>query len=663
MLKSIFLDIFKKNKIGSLFAISLIIPPNIGLNFFGINYEDIPLIFLFIYLTYKRFINLKKSNFKKFDYYFWTFILFFVLYTTFNTDQIRLFNQTNLRFYFYFILTYLIVDYASEPDTIIKIFESLSFVMVTNFIVVIFQIQIDGDINGWIMNNSESSNFLLSGRLGGLQGGGPNVIGIICAISVLITIYKIWNSNMKKDYILTNKYNTLIFLLSFVNLIFTFSRGSYLALFIGICFITLTSKNLSGKFKTYFVTSLFFSSLIIIAISPSLFLKQTNRAFLNSLALEQIEFFRGVGGGNYIKYVYKDYLLTLDDKTLNEEFDITYELNNENESKNVKQEMTYKNDKVGGYLKLKFDYRDNVLPRSLISFFYSDNGNDWSQIGSNHTSGNIINLIENDSYFEVGGWGDGQSKDDSYLSGFVQEVRIITEEKSRTYEINFENRGRDYFILTPEFRNIYEKNISYTDEGLRLDRPRDYWVALPNDFNLSGKDFEVIIKLNLSGIPGGNETIFSQSSILRLNEDFNDQSWKWSIIDGRMYFFWIEDVTYGYSDFLGGQSLRSGQLISNNGDFDSVISNFNISQFDEITTSHSGFLTMSVEYGFIITLILLIFIVISFLLNIEKTNILLVGIFLMLFVQNFTNDLIYSPDVSIYFWIIPLFYLKKLVRA
>ena len=657
------MNIFKKNIIGSLFALSLIIPPNVGLNFFGINYEDMPLIFVFIYLSYKRFIASKKLDFKKFDYYFWTFILIFVFYTTLNTDQIRLFNQTNFRFYFYFILSYLIVHYATEPDTIIRIFEAISFVMVANFIVVIFQIQIDGDINGWIMNNSESKNFLTSGRLGGLQGGGPNVIGIICAISVLITIYKILNSKNKKDYIFKNKYNTLIFLLSFVNLVFTFSRGSYLALFIGLCFLTLTSKNLSGKFKTYFLTSLFLSSFIVIAISPSLFLKQSNRTFLNSLALEQVSFFSGVGGGNYIKYVYEDYLITLDDKTLSEKFDITYDFKNENESKNVNQQTNYENDKVGGYLKLKFDYRDNVLPRSVISFFFSNNGNDWSQIGSDHSSGTIINLIENDSYFEVGGWGDGQSKDDSYLSGFVQEVSIITEEKSRTFELNFENIGEDYFILTPEFRNIYENNITFTDEGIRLDRPRDYWVALPNDFDLSGKDFEVIIKLNLSGIPGGNETLFSQSSILRLNEDFNDQSWKWSIIDGRMYFFWIEDVTFGYSDFLGGQSLRSGQLISNNGKFDSIISDFNISQFDEITTSHSGFLTLSVEYGLVITLILLIFIVISFLTNIHKINVLMTGIFLMLFVQNFTNDLIYSPDVSIYFWIIPLFNLKKLFRA
>ena len=33
--------------------------------------------------------------------------------------------------------------------------------------------------------------------------------------------------------------------------------------------------------------------------------------------------------------LYKDYLLTLDDETLSEKFDITYELNNENESEST----------------------------------------------------------------------------------------------------------------------------------------------------------------------------------------------------------------------------------------------------------------------------------------------------------------------------------------
>ena len=37
--------------------------------------------------------------------------------------------------------------------------------------------------------------------------------------------------------------------------------------------------------------------------------------------------------------------------------------------------------------------------------------------------------------------------------------------------------------------------------------------------------------------------------------------------------------------------------------------------------------------------------------------------FLMLLVQNLTNDLIYSPDIAIYFWIIPLYFLKNILRV
>ena len=46
------------------------------------------------------------------------------------------------------------------------------------------------------------------------------------------------------------------------------------------------------------------------------------------------------------------------------------------------------------------------------------------------------------------------------------------------------------------------------------------------------------------------------------SDTINNQSWKWSIIDGRMYFFWVEDIVSGYSNYLGGQSLRSGRLIA-----------------------------------------------------------------------------------------------------
>ena len=130
-----------------------------------------------------------------------------------------------------------------------------------------------------------------------------------------------------------------------------------------------------------------------------------------------------------------------------------------------------------------------------------------------------------------------------------------------------------------------------------------------------------------------------------------------------MYFFWIEDVTSGYSNYLGGMSLRSEKLISDNGQFKSITSDFSLSQYDEITTSHNGFLTMAVEYGLIPVALIIISLFYIILKNFNHKNHFEISIMLALITQNLTNDLIYSPDVAIYFWIIPSYFLieaKKL---
>jgi hypothetical protein len=251
-----------------------------------------------------------------------------------------------------------------------------------------------------------------------------------------------------------------------------------------------------------------------------------------------------------------------------------------------------------GYLKFSFDYKDGILPRSVLSFYHSNNGIEWNQIGSQHTSGLVIDLIENDSYFEVGGWGDGQSPGGSYLDGFVKEVQINVANENYQYEFTEANRDEQYFIFLPQTNDFYDNRndgkIIFTEDGVKLKRPRSYWIAIPNQVNIIGKRFRCsFTRLSSTTFLEGNETLFSQSSIINNSEFINNQSWKWSIIDGRMYFFWIEDVTSGYSNFLGGQSLRSGRLTSENGQFNSIISDFSLSQYDEITTSHNGFL----DYG------------------------------------------------------------------
>ena len=644
--------------IGTIFALTLLIPSNIGIDFYGINFEDLPLIFVFIYLLVEK---ISKFEIKKFDRVFFIFIFFFILYTSFLVEEIKIFNQTNLRFYFYFTLSYLCVDYFKKNNNkVLEFFEPLSIVMIANFVLILFQISLPGTIDGWISNNTNSTNIFVSGRLGGFQGGGPNVIGIFCAIYSLICIYKLFTADDSKKYLIENKTNTLLLILSLINLLFTFSRGSFLALAVGIFSLLLFTEKYSRSFKYKIVITATLFGIIAMYMFPSIFLKESNRTFLNSLGLQNTELFTGVGGGNYIKSVYKDYLITLEEDVLNDQFNISYTDSDYKLKSN--ESVTSSSTPVEGYLKLKFDYQDNFLPRSIISFFYSDDGDEWKQLGSNHTNGLIIDLIENDSYFEVGGWGDGQSPGGQHLSGFLNKVVIQTDEYKREFTFSKSNRDKDYYLLTPELRNEYENSVDYRNNSIRLDRPRDYWVALPNEVNLSGKDFEIVVFLNLDSVPKGHETLFSQSSIFRLNEEFNDQSWKWSIIDGRMYFFWIEEVISGYANFVGGQSLRSGKLISTDGKFDSIISNFSLSQYDEITTSHNGFLTMAVEYSLLIILLIMIFIIYLIIRNYNKENELEVSILLMLLTQNITNDLIYAPDVAIYFWIVPFYFLANIFK-
>jgi hypothetical protein len=286
------------------------------------------------------------------------------------------------------------------------------------------------------------------------------------------------------------------------------------------------------------------------------------------------------------------------------------------------------------------------------------------QIGSEHTNGSVIELIQNDSYFEVGGWGDGQSPGDSYLDGFVKQVDISFLDNIYSYQLIEKNRDKDYFVYLPTSTEFYDNRndgkLVYTEDGLELKRPRSYWIAIPSEDNISQQDFEVVVKLKLNNIPKGNETIFSQSSIISISDTINNQSWKWSIVDGRMYFFWVEDIVSGYSNYLGGQSLRSGRLIASNGQFDSITSDFTLSQYDEITTSHNGFLTMAVEYGLFPVVLIVFCILLLAIKNASYKNHFSLTILLALLTQNLTNDLIYSPDVAIYFWMIPTYlFLKK----
>ena len=632
-------------QIGFFFALSLVIPTDFLFNFYGLNLKDLPLLFLFVILLSKfRFSNI----FNIYSKFYLLTVFLYVVYFSFFSSDIDLLNKANLRIYFYWLLSYLVVSYVFQNNLkFINILDPLKYVMIINFVIIIFQIQLDGLIDGWILNNREATFYFSTGKLGGIQGGGPNVIGIISAISAIYFFYFTLQNYISSGSIFSHKGHPFYFLISSINLFFTFSRGSYLAFIYGFLILITFEQFFKLKVKIFvYIGVLFFCTISLFLFSSNL-LRSSNRVYLSELAVSNLNIFNGTGGGNYIREVYKPFLTTLDQKEVLDRFNVTY-LDEELKTIEVNTDESI-NSEAYGFLKLKFDYKTGIFSRSKISFYHSNDGVTWQPIGQEHSSGTLINLIDNDSFFELGGWGDGQSLDGSKLSGLIKKVVFVIEDEVKTVEFSKKNENSQFYLFSPKNRYLYDGNIVYTENGIKLERPRDYWVAIPNFQRISQKDFEIILEINFDSIPKGNETLFSQSSILKVNENFNDQSWKWSLVEGRMYFFWIENVDNGYSQYLGGQSLSSSKLISNNGQFSTEDFIFSLNQYDEITTSHNGFLTLMVEYGiFPITLLLLI---ITTILTFSKNQKLEKTLFTMILLQNLTNDLIYSPDVAMYFWL------------
>ena len=102
-------------------------------------------------------------------------------------------------------------------------------------------------------------------------------------------------------------------------------------------------------------------------------------------------------------------------------------------------------------------------------------------------------------------------------------------------------------------------------------------------------------------------------------------------------------------------------MIINDQQFDKTDSEFTISQYDEITTSHNGFLTMAVEYGAAIVILIVSSLIFLIYKNFNKENKVQLVLIVSLVSQNLTNDLIYAPDVGILFWIIPFCFLSNVV--
>ena len=307
------------------------------------------------------------------------------------------------------------------------------------------------------------------------------------------------------------------------------------------------------------------------------------------------------------------------------------------------------NDLIDGFIKLKFDKRDKILPRSIISFYTSKDGENWDMVGYERTSGSIINLNKNSAYIEIGGHSDGQSFGNTFLDSTIKEVNIISNNKSKNVIFTKNNLNKDYFVFKPNQINNYNANISFENNGIKLFRPNKYWLAIENNLDFSN-DFEIVLHLTFPEIPQQRQTLISNTSI------FNGQvqSWKLETDDGRLFFSWADsEGVFLDANNIGDKSLRSGVLIQQNGQLSNTSPPIVDPSFlSQLTTAHNGYLTFSVEFGLMFSI--LFYMIIAFgmfkvLSLINSSNIFPYLAMMMFLIQNITNDMIYSPDMFVLF--------------
>ena len=188
------------------------------------------------------------------------------------------------------------------------------------------------------------------------------------------------------------------------------------------------------------------------------------------------------------------------------------------------EECKFRN--VEGYIKMKFDKYEGILPRSMFEFYTSPDGEIWDQVGFTRTKGKVIDFVSNNSYIEIGGHSDGQSFGNTFLDAEVKSLEIITSEKKEKIYFNKENQNEDFYVFKPNSKNEYTANITYNKNGIKLFSPIIYWLALDIIF-IFNEDFEIIIYLTIEEIPWESQTLISNTSIF----DNQTQSWKLDIDD------------------------------------------------------------------------------------------------------------------------------------
>ncbi len=730
-------------------------------------------------------------------------LLFLYLISSFDIFLLRLIFFVNIGFS-------IVILFENSTNFQKELFIFPSFIVLfVNLLISIFQISFLDNTYGWINYFYENASYFESGRLSGLQGSGPNVAGALFAF-LLFIYFSFYLKFGRKIYLFAS-------LISLFLVFISYSRGSYLAIF--VCFlIYFTLKDFSiKKLMAFSFLILFSSSFFLYFGNAQIILKESDRSYLTNIALDNIKLFSGFGGGNYVQEIYKNYLLSIDPEILESSLNIKlnkvalgitpedfrdsnvdfyigtsgsgYEIlqnsfvvneceydrrtcqyqrvdtdilskftsvileQNQQESealistsnciddtqfisriefgcfmksinskffnkdyknyefvdiedqndKDIMSFLIYNNllpeceitsrysclnremavgeiaviienltiDKnilpienfqiycdecsylsVDGFIKFEYDKIQGILPRSTFKFYTSTNGIDWDLVGSQRTTGNILEFNSNSGYIEIGGYSDGQSPGNTFLDATVK--NLIIKDINQETEISFseENLGDKYHIFKPYTYENYDAKITFENGGLKLFRPNKYWLAIENKFDFQN-DFEITIQLSFPEVPWERQTLISNTS----SQKNEHQSWKIDIDDGRFFFYWIdEEGSLKKNYVVGDKSLRSGILSQTNGLLVNkaapIVDPSNLSQ---LTTAHNGYLTFAVEFGLIWSVVfytVIIFIIFNFFNKLKNKNSFEITLFLSLIIfliTNLTNDMIYSPDIFLIF--------------
>ena len=297
---------------GSLFFCSFLIPANIySLLFFDLS--EIVLIISLIYNLLMSRFQLKTFFAKKlFVNNIWTLVIL-SLGLIFLVSRFDLFIVRLIFFTFIGFSIYILLSGSEFYQKELFILPSI-FLLIVNLIISIFQISLINNSYGWILFNIENPNFFQAGRLSGLQGSGPNVAGAMFAL--LFIIYLAHYFKTKKIFYLISC------LVSIFLVLVTYSRGSYLAIFLSTVLFFVIKDFSFNKLSKYFFVILIPFVLFLYFGNSQIFLKESDRGYLNNIAVDNLKLISGLGGGNYVEEIYGNYLLSINPEILESSLNI-----------------------------------------------------------------------------------------------------------------------------------------------------------------------------------------------------------------------------------------------------------------------------------------------------------------------------------------------------